>query len=58
MEPDKAPEVLEAVFFGHSTGEPTIGMGLALEGSEYPVGRFSLDLVGRDPTNDAVISTD
>lgn len=53
----RLPEVLEAVFFGHPTGEPTIGIDLDLEESEYPVGRFSLDLVGRDLTNDAV-STD
>ena len=33
----------------------TLGIDLELEQSEHPVGGFSLDLVGRDLTNDAVL---
>lgn len=33
----------------------TLGIDLELEESEYPVGGFALDLVGRDLTNDAVL---
>ncbi|MFV1989738.1 MAG: DUF4268 domain-containing protein [Acidimicrobiales bacterium] len=33
----------------------TLGIDLELERSEHPVGGFSLDLVGRDLTNDAVL---
>lgn len=32
----------------------TLGIDLELEASEHPVGGFSLDLVGRDLTNDGV----
>ena len=33
----------------------TLGIDLELEQSEHPVGGFSLDLIGRDLTNDAVL---
>ena len=33
----------------------TLGIALELKRSEHPVGGFSLDLIGRDLTNDAVL---
>lgn len=32
-----------------------LGIDLELEGAEHPVGAFSLDLVGRDATNDTIL---
>jgi hypothetical protein len=33
-----------------------LGIDLELSGSEYPVGEFSLDLIGRDLTHDAPLT--
>lgn len=35
--------------------EDALGIGIDLENAEHPVGGFSLDLIGRDLTNDAVL---